>query len=95
MTSPDGAQITGESGQRYDEVLTAPASSLISIGPKTFAGWSRSRPARTDTRSWQPEARSTSCPRHRRSATPTGRLPHRRPAWSTVASRSPDRPTAR
>ena len=46
MTSPGEAQITGESGQQYDELLTAPAwhSSLISIGRLTVVGSSCSRP---------------------------------------------------
>jgi malate synthase len=36
MTSPDGVQITGESGQRYDEVLTAPALAFLADLHRTF-----------------------------------------------------------
>jgi malate synthase len=36
MTSPDGVQITGESGPRYDEVLTAPALAFLADLHRTF-----------------------------------------------------------
>jgi malate synthase len=36
MTSPDGVQITGESGQRYDQVLTAPALAFLADLHRTF-----------------------------------------------------------
>jgi len=36
MTTPDGVQITGDNGERYDEVLTTPALALLADLHRTF-----------------------------------------------------------
>jgi malate synthase len=36
MTTPDGVQITGEHGERYDDVLTAPALTFLADLHRTF-----------------------------------------------------------
>jgi malate synthase len=36
MTTPDGVQITGEHGERYDDVLTAPALAFLADLHRTF-----------------------------------------------------------
>ena len=38
MTTPDGLQITGDNGERYDEVLTAPALAFLADLHRTFDG---------------------------------------------------------
>ena len=97
MTTPDGVQITGEHGERYDEVLTEPALAFLADLHRTFDARRLELLAagRTATRSLPTEARWASCRRRRISATRPGRSHHRRPAWSTVGSRSPARPTPR
>ena len=36
MTTPDGVQITGDNGERYDEVLTTPALAFLAVLHRTF-----------------------------------------------------------
>src|ERR1035437_6671883 len=36
MTTPDGVQITGDNGERYDEVLTTPALAFLADLHRTF-----------------------------------------------------------
>ena len=36
MTTPDGVQITGDSGERYDEVLTTPALAFLADLHRSF-----------------------------------------------------------
>ena len=36
MATPDGIQVTGENGERYDEVLTAPALAFLADLHRTF-----------------------------------------------------------
>ncbi len=99
MNYPDGVEVTGPAGPRYEEILTPQALSLVAalqreLGPRRAellaarvrrqAELQRRRPART---SWPRPPPS--------GPTGTGGSPRPRLAWSTGGSRSPARPTRR
>ena len=97
MTTPDGVQITGELGERYDEVLTSGALAFLADLHRTF---DTRRLELLEARQHRYEklaagARWTSCPTLSRSAMVTGRSLLQPRACSIVASRSPARPTPR
>src|ERR1700735_1147997 len=98
VNNPDGVEVTGPAGPRYDEILTPEALSLIAalqreLGPRRGGGPRRPRDARR--RAPRARGRPPSARRPRSGRTAPGGWPSRPPAWSTGGSRSPARPTRR